>query len=103
MLIANVTITKETIDGRNWFRLTGKDNYSDYSILIPATNYIDNKDNKEFWGSDVYLQSCTIGPSGGEPKQYALNINSEGKAYLASGAGRATGLMLRPVKYVRIQ
>ena len=103
LLIANVTITKETIDGRNWFRLTGKDNYSDYSILIPATNYIDNKDNKEFWGSDVYLQSCTIGPSGSEPKQYALNISSAGKASLASGAGRATGLMIRPVKYVRKQ
>ena len=103
LLIANVTITKETIDGHNWFRLTGKGDYSDDSILIPATNYIDNKDNKEFWGSDVYLQSCTIGPSGGEPKQYALNINSEGKASLASGAGRATGLMIRPVKYVRKQ
>ena len=103
LLIANVTITKETIDGHNWFRLTGKNDYSDDSILIPATNYIDNKDNKEFWGSDVYLQSCTIGPSGGEPKQYALNINSDGKASLAPGAGRATGLMIRPVKYVRIQ
>ena len=103
LLIEKVTITKETIDGHNWFRLTGKDNYSDYSILIPATNYIDNADNKEKWDSDVYLQSCTIGPSGGEPKQYALNISSDGKASLASGAGRATGLMIRPVKYVRIQ
>lgn len=98
LLIANVTITKETIDGHNWFRLTGKNSNS---ILIPATNYIDNADNKEKWDSDVYLQSCTIGPSGGEPKQYALNINSEGKASLAPGAGRATGLMIRPVKYVR--
>ena len=103
LLIANVTITKETIDGHNWFRLTGKNDYSDDSILIPATNYIDNKDNKEFWGSDVYLQSCTIGPSGSEPKQYALNITSAGNASLAPGAGRATGLMIRPVKYVRIQ
>ena len=103
LLIANVTITKETIDGRNWFRLTGKDDYSDYSILIPATNYIDNAVNTEKWGPDTYLQSCTIGPPGNEPKQYALNINSDGKASLASGAGRATGLMIRPVKYVRIQ
>ena len=103
LLIANVTITKETIDGHNWFRLTGKNDYSDDSILIPATNYIDNKDNKEFWGSDVYLQSCTIGPSGGEPKQYALNINSAGNASLAPEAGRATGLMIRPVKYVRVK
>lgn len=103
LLIANVTITKETIDGRNWFRLTGKDDYSDYSILIPATNYIDNAVNTEKWGPDTYLQSCTIGPPGNEPKQYALNINSDGKASLASGAGRATGLMIRPVKYVRKQ
>ncbi|MCI6500806.1 MAG: fimbrillin family protein [Prevotella sp.] len=95
----NTTITKETIDGHIWFRLTGKNGNS---ILIPATHYIDNADNEEKWGSDTYLQSCTIGPSGGEPKQYALNISSDGKAYLASGAGRATGLMVRPVKYVRI-
>ena len=96
----NTTITKETIDGHTWFRLTGKNGNS---ILIPGTNYIDNADNTEKWGSDTYLQSCTIGPSGSEPKQYALNINSDGKASLASGAGRATGLMIRPVKYVRIQ
>lgn len=95
----NTTITKETIDGHTWFRLTGKNGNS---ILIPGTNYIDNADNTEKWGSDTYLQSCTIGPSGSEPKQYALNINSDGKASLASGAGRATGLMIRPVKYVRI-
>ena len=100
LLIANVTITKETIDGHNWFRLTGKNGNS---ILIPATNFIDNTDNTEKWSSDTYLQSCTIGPSGNEPKQYALNITSEGKAYLAPGAGRATGLMIRPVKYVRVQ
>ena len=98
LLIANVTITKETIDGHIWFRLTGKNGNS---ILIPATNYIDNAVNTEKWGPDTYLQSCTIGPPGNEPKQYALNINSDGKASLASGAGRATGLMIRPVKYVR--
>ena len=103
LLIANVTITKETIDGHNWFRLTGKDDYSDDSILIPATNFIDNTDNTEKWSSDTYLQSCTIGPSGNEPKQYALNIDSSGKPSLAPGAGRATGLMIRPVKYVRVQ
>ena len=96
----NTTVTKETIDGLNWFRLTGKNGNS---ILIPATSYIDNKDNKELWGSDAYLQSCTIGPSGSEHKQYALNISSDGKASLASGAGRATGLMIRPVKYVRVK
>ena len=96
----NTTITKETIDGNNWFRLTGKNGNS---ILIPATNYIDNADNTEKWGSDVYLQSCTIGPSGTEHKQYALNINSAGTASVPGTAGRATGLMIRPVKYVRVQ
>ena len=96
----NTTITKETIDGNNWFRLTGKNGNS---ILIPAANYIDNADNTEKWGSDVYLQSCTIGPSGTEHKQYALNINSAGTASVPSTAGRATGLMIRPVKYVRVQ
>ena len=100
LLIANVTITKETIDGNNWFRLTGKNGNS---ILIPATHYIDNKVNTEEWGIDVYLQSCTISPSGTEHKQYALNINSSGTASLKSDAGRATGLMIRPVKYVRVQ
>ena len=94
------TITKETIDGHNWFRLTGKNGNS---ILIPATNYIDNAVNTEKWSSDTYLQSCTIGPSGNEPKQYALNIDSSGKPSLAPGAGRATGLMIRPVKYVHVQ
>lgn len=99
LLIANTTITKETIDGHNWFRLTGK---NANSILIPATSYIDDADNKEKWGSDTYLQSCTIGPSGNEHKQYAFNINSNGVANVVSGAGRATGLMIRPVKYVRV-
>lgn len=99
-LINNTTITKETIDGHNWFRLMGKNGNS---ILIPATNYIDNADNTEKWGSDVYLQSCTIGPSGTEHKQYALNINSAGTASVPGTAGRATGLMIRPVKYVRVK
>ena len=96
----NTTITKETIDGHTWFRLTGKNGNS---ILIPATSYLDNQNNKEYWGSDTYLQSCTIGPSGSEHKQYALNINSAGTASVPGTAGRATGLMIRPVKYVRIQ
>ena len=96
----NTTITKETIDGHNWFRLTGENGNS---ILIPATYYIDNASNEEKWGSEVYLQSCTISPSGTEHKQYALNINSAGTASVPSTAGRATGLMIRPVKYVRVQ
>ena len=102
LLKANTTITKETIDGHNWFRLTGINGYEGKSILIPATGYIDNAANSENWVSDTYLQSCTIGPSGGEHKQYAFNINSNGVANVVSGAGRATGLMVRPVKYVKI-
>ena len=98
-LINNTTITKETIDGHTWFRLTGKNGNS---ILIPATSYIDNTYNTEKWGSDTYLQSCTIGPSGSEHKQYALNINSSAKGSVVNSAGRATGIMIRPVKYVRI-
>ena len=103
LLLANVTVTKETIDGHNWFRLTGKDVYSGNSILIPATNYIDNAANTEKWGPDVYLQSCTIGTGSGEPKQYALNISSSATGSVIGTAGRATGLMVRPVKYVKVE
>ena len=98
LLLGNVTITQETIDGHNWFRLTGKNGNS---ILIPATSYLDDANIRELWGSDTYLQSCTIGPSGSEHKQYALNINSSAKGSVVNSAGRATGLMIRPVKYVR--
>ena len=103
LLKENTNITKETINGRTWFRLTGKNGYEGNSILIPATSYRDNtQDNIEYWGNDVYLQSSTIGPSGNEPKQYAFKIDSSGNPDLAPGAGRATGLMIRPVKYVRV-
>ena len=103
LLLANVTIMKETINGCNWFRLTGKNGYEGNSILIPATNYIDNAANTEKWGSDAYLQSSTIGTGTGEPKQYALNINTNATGQVVGTAGRATGLMIRPVKYVRVQ
>ncbi|MGM9780212.1 MAG: fimbrillin family protein [Prevotella sp.] len=103
LLKANTIITKETIDGNNWFRLTGKNGYKGNSILIPATSYIDNAANTIKWGADTYLQSCTIGPSGTEHKQYAFNITSSAVGNVVSGAGRATGLMIRPVKYVRVQ
>ena len=98
-LIASVTITKTTINTRNWFKLTGTNGNS---ILIPATSYIDNAANTEKWGADTYLQSSTIGTATNEPKQYALNINSNGKGQVVGTAGRATGLMIRPVKYVRV-
>ena len=94
---------KETINGRYWFRLTGKNGYEGNSILIPATSYIDNAANTEKWGSDAYLQSSTIGTGTGEPKQYALNINTNATGQVVGTAGRATGLMIRPVKYVRVQ
>ena len=103
LLLANVTIMKETINGRYWFRLTGKNGYEGNSILIPATSYIDNAANTEKWGSDAYLQSSTIGTGTGEPKQYALNINTNATGQVVGTAGRATGLMIRPVKYVRVQ
>ena len=99
-LIASVTITKTTINTRNWFKLTGTNGNS---ILIPATSYIDNAANTEKWGSDAYLQSSTIGTGTGEPKQYALNINTNATGQVVGTAGRATGLMIRPVKYVRVQ
>lgn len=102
LLLANVTIMKETINGRYWFRLTGKNGYEGNSILIPATTYIDNAANTEKWDSNTYLQSSTIGTGMGEPKQYALNINSNATGQVVGTAGRATGLMIRPVKYVRV-
>lgn len=102
LLKANTTITKETIDGNNWFRLTGKNGNS---ILIPPTGYIDNATNEDKnrkATTEAYMQSCTIGPSGSEHKQYAFNINSNGVASVPNTAGRATGMMIRPVKYVRV-
>ena len=103
LLLKNVTITKETISSRTWFRLTGKGAYSGKSILIPATSYIDNAANTEKWGADTYLQSSTIGNGSGEPVQYALNINSSAVGQVVGTAGRATGLMIRPVRYVRVE
>ncbi|MGN1210915.1 MAG: fimbrillin family protein [Candidatus Cryptobacteroides sp.] len=99
LLVANVTITSETINSRTWFRLTGANGNF---IMIPATSYIDNAANTEKWGSDAYLQSSTIGTANNEPKQYALNLSgSTGK--VVGTAGRATGLMVRPVKYVVVK
>lgn len=85
----------------NWFTLTSKTNGK--SIKIPGTHYLDNSDYvNQALTSSVYLQSSTIGTSTSEPKQYAFNINYKAIGDLASGAGRATGLMIRPVKYVRV-
>ena len=108
LLCQNITVTNETIDGNTWFRLTSKSNGN--SILIPGTGYIDDNANTEKWASDTYLQSSTIGTSSssvsGTTKKkrtiYALHIIGK-TAEVVSTAGRPTGLMIRPVKYVRIQ
>ena len=108
LLCQNITVTNESIDGHTWFRLTSKSNGN--SILIPGTGYIDDNANTEKWTSDTYLQSSTIGTSsssvsGTTNKKrtiYALNISGK-TAKVVSTAGRPTGLMIRPVKYVRVQ
>ena len=101
LLIAGVTITYNS----GWFILTSKTNGN--SIKIPGTSYIDNSDYyNAALTTSVYLESCTIGTGTGQPTQYALNIyykSDKATGTLASGAGRATGLMIRPVKYVRVQ
>ena len=102
LLIENTTVTRETIEGRSWFKLTASNgNY----ILIPPTSWIDDKDNTELWGSassPVVLQSSTIGTTASKHTQYGLMISGT-TASLHSTAGRATGLMIRPVKYVRVE
>ena len=108
LLCQNITVTNESIDGHTWFRLTSKSNGN--SILIPGTGYIDDNANTEKWTSDTYLQSSTIGTSSSSVSGttnrkrtiYALNISGK-TAKVVSTAGRPTGLMIRPVKYVRIQ
>ena len=108
LLCQNITVADESIDGHTWFRLTSKSNGN--SILIPGTGYIDDNANTEKWTSDTYLQSSTIGTSsnnvsGTANKKrtiYALNISGT-TANVVSTAGRPTGLMIRPVKYVRVQ
>lgn len=108
LLVINTIVTKETIDGHTWFRLTSKINGN--SILIPGTGYIDDKPNTEKWDTSTYLQSSTIGTTSSSVSGttnlkrtiYALNISGT-TAQLQSTAGRPTGLMIRPVKYVRVQ
>ena len=108
LLCQNITVTNESIDGHTWFRLTSKSNGN--SILIPGTGYIDDKPNIEQWATYTYLQSSTIGTSSSSVSGttnrkrtiYALNISGK-TAKVVSTAGRPTGLMIRPVKYVRIQ
>ena len=102
LLGQNTTITAETHENRKWFRLTGKGNYASNSILIPATRYIDNTiitENTQQWFDDVYLQSATAGTL--DNTIYVFNINNNNNFSIPGTGGRGTGLMIRPVKYVR--
>ena len=103
-LLADSTIvTTETINGKTWFKLTSKKDEKK-SIMIPATYYIDDAKNEEKWSSEAYLQSSTIGYSTSTPSKpicYALKLSGT-TASLANNAGRPTGLMVRPVRYVRV-
>lgn len=98
LLIANTTVTEEKINEKTWFRLTSTNGNS---ILIPGTGYIDDSDNVEKWATEAYLQSSTIGVYTSKPTIHALRVAKSG-ASLANSAGRPTGLMVRPVKYVRV-
>lgn len=113
LLASNTSVTTEKdSNGKTWFRLTSKTKGN--SILIPGTWYIDNNYNKETWGTTAFLQSSTMGISSTSVKGeltgknvtkrtiYALSISGN-SANLSNSAGRATGLMIRPVKYVRVQ
>ena len=114
-LLAEHTIVKKETDagGKTWFRLTAK-NGNGNSILIPGTGYIDSNYNKETWNPAAYLQSSTMGINNstvtGEitgnkvTKRliYAINISGTA-AKVVDYVGRATGIMVRPVKYVRVQ
>ena len=102
LLAKSTTVTTQTIDGHTWFKLTSKNNGN--SILIPPTGYIDDAYNTEKWSSEAYLQSSSIGYSSTKPVKpicYALKISGK-TASLAPTAGRPTGLMVRPVRYVRV-
>ena len=102
LLAKSTTVTTEKINGHDWFKLTSKNNGN--SILIPPTGYIDDAYNTEKWFSEAYLQSSTIGYSSTKPVKpicYALMVSGK-TASLTPTAGRPTGLMVRPVRYVRV-
>ena len=112
LLVSNTSVTTEKDASNNtWFRLTATNGNS---ILIPGTWYIDSNYNKETWATSAYLQSSTMGTSSTSVTGnktgatvtkrtiYALSISGT-KASVANSAGRATGLMIRPVKYLRVE
>ena len=105
LLANNTTITYETdINSNIWFRLTGKGDYTAQSILIPATKYIDNAPNTPLWDkTEVYLQSATSGTD--KNTVYALRLyinNGMVRKTMTGVANCGTGLMLRPVRYMRV-
>lgn len=88
-------------DGR-WFTLTSKSNGN--TIRIPANGYIDDKANLQSNAQATgiaFLQSCTIGAAGTKPTCFALQLSSSTYS-INKSAGRPTGLMIRPVRYVRV-
>lgn len=110
LLLAATTVKRETIGGHYWYRLTGMGDYAGTSLLIPGSGYVDDKDeNAEYWASDAYLQSATIGTgssavsgaTGRKRTLFALRLSGSSGTVLGT-AGRPTGLMVRPVKYVRV-
>ncbi|MGN1354293.1 MAG: fimbrillin family protein [Alloprevotella sp.] len=107
LLYTYTSFSTQTVDGRNWIKLTGKTaGYEDKSILIPPTEYIDNSANNPKWGTAAYLHSATVGARGNTSyapyTEYVLKLTSSGGSLLNT-AGRPTGFMLRPVKYVRVE
>lgn len=106
LLYTNTTISSQTVDGRKWIKLTGKNGYEDKSILIPPTEYLDNTANNPKWGTAAYLHSATVGARGNTSyapyTEYVLKLTTSAGSLLST-AGRPTGFMLRPVKYVRVE
>lgn len=106
LLYTNTTISSQTVDGRTWIKLTGKNGYEANSILIPPTGYIDNTTNTTKWTSEAYLHSATVGARGSTSynpyTEYVLRLTTSAGSLLST-AGRPTGFMLRPVKYVRVE
>lgn len=85
-----------------WFTLTSKNNGN--TIRIPANGYIDDKSNVQsnaLSTGTAFLQSCTIGAAGSKPTCFALQL-SDSSYSINKTAGRPTGLMIRPVRYVRV-
>ena len=113
LLAKHTNVKKETdAGGKTWFRLTAK-NGNGNSILIPGTGYIDSKENIETWSPNAFLQSSTMGISNStvtgeitgnkvtKRTIYAINISGS-SASVVNYVGRPTGIMIRPVKYVRV-